>query len=271
MAAKGASLDGLRDFCNANEIPARRKQYWSQGTWNSLLQPAVLMKYCGYEVWNVHRKNGTKRPPDEWLVVEGAHPALLTGDDAKAIIAVRTSGKAKRFDRHNRHTKTSRYLLSGGPFTCARCGSNMVGYYSSAGRYYLCGSHVYRRGLGCGPGVYVRQAEVEQDVVEGLQEALAACAEGLAGEVNEELRARWEASNGHDPKAARKLEEVDRKIANIRAAIADGLDDISWANAELRKLAEVRVGLEQAIVPATTPPLPRSGLPCRGSLRRQGR
>ncbi len=253
MAAKGASLDQLRDFCNANEIPARRKRYWSQGTWNSLLQPAVLMKYCGHEVWNVHRKNGTKRPPEEWVVVEGAHPALIMEDEAKAIMSARHSGRGKRFDRRNRHAKTSRYLLSGGPFTCARCGSNMVGYYSSSGRYYLCGSHAYRKGLGCGPGVFVRQAEVEEQVVEGLRELLEACSEGLAAEVNEELQKLWEAANGRDPRAARRLEEVDRKIANIRAAITNGLDDIAWANEELRKLGAAREELERAADPADAP------------------
>jgi DNA invertase Pin-like site-specific DNA recombinase len=40
MAAKGTSLDELRDYWNSNGIPARRNQYWGQGTWNSLLQPA---------------------------------------------------------------------------------------------------------------------------------------------------------------------------------------------------------------------------------------
>ncbi len=256
MAAKGASLDELRDFCNSHGIPGRRKQFWSQSTWNSLLQPAVLMKYCGYEVWNVHRKNGTKRPPDEWVVVENAHAALITEEEAKAIGNTRAAGKGKRFDRHNRHTKTSRYLLSGGTFKCARCGSNMVGYYSTSGRYYLCGSQVYRRGLDCGPGVYVRQSEIEGEVFTGLRKLLAACsdASGFARTLNDELRTLWEASVGYEPGAEQRIDAVDRKVANIRRAVADGLDDIAWANEELGKLTTQRAELEKATIPAGKPP-----------------
>jgi DNA invertase Pin-like site-specific DNA recombinase len=77
MAGKGASLDQLRDFCHEKGIPARRGQYWSTGTWNSLLHPPALAKYCGHEVWNVHRKNGSVRPASEWIVVENAHPAII--------------------------------------------------------------------------------------------------------------------------------------------------------------------------------------------------
>jgi hypothetical protein len=214
------------------------------------------MKYCGHEVWNVHRKNGTVRPSAEWQIVENAHPALIGEADARAISAARGHGAKKRFDRHNRHTKTSRYLLSGGPFRCSRCGSNMVGYHNSAGRYYLCGSVAYRRGLGCGPGVYVRQSEVEDGVIEGLRELLSVCADevGFAAAVNEELRGLWEASNGYDPDAARRLEVIDRQTANIRRAIMDGLEDVAWANAELRKLGGQREELGQAATPVGKPP-----------------
>jgi len=256
MAARGASLDELRDFCNSHGIPGRRKQFWSQSTWNSLLQPAVLMKYCGYEVWNVHRKDGSQRPPDEWLIVEDAHPPLITEEEARTIGAARQSAKGKRFDTGYSRSRTSSYLLSGGLFVCERCGSNMVGYYSTSGRYYLCGSQVYRRGLDCGPGVYVRQSEVEAEVVTGLRELLSACSDpaGLVRTLNDELRALWEASVGYNPGAEKQMATVDRKIANIRRAIADGLDDISWANEELRQLSTQRDELEKATVPAGKPP-----------------
>jgi len=78
LAAEGASLHELRDFCNSNGIPGRRKSHWGTSTWNALLLPHILLKYCGYEVWNVRRKNGSIRPPSEWTVVENAHPAIIT-------------------------------------------------------------------------------------------------------------------------------------------------------------------------------------------------
>ncbi len=256
LAAKGASLDDLRDFCNDNSIPARRGGYWSSSTWNSLLQPNALLKYSGYGVWNVHRKNGTKRPPSEWVIVENAHEALITEEEAKAIAAARQSGRRRRFDVGYATSRNSRYLLSGGLFKCQRCGSNMTGLHRDGRRYYVCGSQPYRRGKGCGPGVYVPQALVESEVIEGLSGLLGACADpkGFTRQVNAELRQMWEESTGYDPRAVKKLEAIDGKIANIRRAIEDGLEDAAWANGRVQQLLAERKELEQAVKRVGEPP-----------------
>jgi hypothetical protein len=44
LAAAGASLAELRDFCNYTGIPARRKAYWGISTWNAILQPSVILQ-----------------------------------------------------------------------------------------------------------------------------------------------------------------------------------------------------------------------------------
>lgn len=36
---------------NKTGIPGRRKQYWGTSTWYALLQPSVLLQFCGYGVW----------------------------------------------------------------------------------------------------------------------------------------------------------------------------------------------------------------------------
>ena len=256
MAAKGASLDELRDFCNENGIPARCKEFWSQSTWNSLLQPAVLMKYCGHEVWNVHRKNGTERPPEEWLIVEKAHPALITEEEALAIRSTRGAGMKKRLDRHNRHRKQSRYLLSGGLFKCGRCGANMVGLKRSDGTYYVCGSSPNRRGLGCGPGVYVARDFIEAEVLAGLRDVWKSCvgSQGTVRQVNEELRTLWDQPNARDMDAGRQLVALDTKLNNIRRAIEEGLADVAWANDRLEELAQERERLRTAPVHVGNPP-----------------
>jgi hypothetical protein len=66
LAGNGASLEELREFCEKTGIPGRRKPYWGISTWYALLQPHVLMQYCGYAVWNVHTKAGRERPPEDW-------------------------------------------------------------------------------------------------------------------------------------------------------------------------------------------------------------
>lgn len=89
LAANGASLAELRDFCNRKRIPARRKRYWGFSTWNAILQPSVILQFCGHGVWNARTKEGHGRPPSDWVIVPNAHPALITEDEARAIIAAR--------------------------------------------------------------------------------------------------------------------------------------------------------------------------------------
>ena len=242
LAAKGASLDELRDFCNDTGIPARRGKYWSGSTWNSALEPQALLKFCGHEVWNVHRKNGSIRPVSEWVVVENAHPPLITEEEARAIGAARQSAKGKRFDTGYSRSRTSPYLLSGGLFVCERCGSNMRGLRTSSGTYYVCGSQPYRRGKGCGPGVYVPKALVEAEVIAGLEGLMAVCTDpkGMTRQVNKELKRIWEQSHGYDPNAAKRLQAVEQKIENIWKAIEDGLTDTDRANVRLDALAKDR-------------------------------
>jgi site-specific DNA recombinase len=256
LAANGASLDELREFCNERGLPARRGKYWSSSTWNSLLTPHALLQYCGFGVWNVHRKNGSIRPASEWVVVENAHPAIITQDEATAITAVRRGQSRKRFATTSNRSCSSPYLLSGGLFTCGRCGANMTGLRLTKHAYYVCGSLPYRKGRGCGPGVYVPQAAVEAETIKGLRELLAVCRDPKAftRQVNKELRALWERGNGRDPDAANKLEAVEAKIANIRCAVEDGLSDAAWANARLRELLAERDALKATTTTAGEPP-----------------
>ena len=172
LAGNGASMDQLRDYCNETGIPARRKQYWSTSTWAYLLRPGSLLQYCGYGVWNVHRKNGTERPASEWEVVENAHPAIITEDEAAKILEARKrSSNPTGVRRQSPAAGKSPYLLSGGLFKCDRCGSNMTGFLTTGSlRYYVCGSQPYRRGKGCGNGVYVPKKELEEKVIDGVSD-----------------------------------------------------------------------------------------------------
>jgi len=249
MAGGGSSLDEIRDFLNRNEIRARRGRYWSISTLYTMLQPHSLLQYCGYGVWNVHRKNGTMRPAAEWVIVENAQPAIISDEEALRITARRRSDQRKRFDTGYGQSRTSKYLLTGGTFKCARCGANMTGLTTASGTYYVCGSLPYRRGMGCGPGVYVPQKQVEAEVMEGAKALLGVCSDrkGFTRQVNEELRRVWEQRTGCDPQADRKVKAVDAKLSNILKAIEDGLVETAWANGRLR---ELRAEREALAVPA---------------------
>ena len=257
LAVAGASLAELRDFCNRKGIPARRKRYWGISTWNAILQPSSILQFCGYGLWNVRTKEGRERPSSEWVIVPNAHPALITEDEARSIIAARRRAQAAPSIPVNRgRSLTSEYLLSGGLFRCQRCDSNMIGFRTSSGEYYVCGSQPYRRGMGCGPGVYVPRRAVESEVCRGLSELLSQCADpqGFTRQVNAELRRLWQES-GHSENASAHagIEKVEAKIANIRRAVEDGFADASWANARLRELLVKRDALTGSL-DRTEPP-----------------
>ena len=271
LAAKGASFDQLRDFCNEAGIPAPRKRYWGTSTWYSLLQAPALLKYCGYAVWNVRTKKGKMKPRSEWVIVPDAHPAILTEAEAKALSRVRAkSASRRRFDTGYKRSATSPYLLSGGLFRCGRCGSNMTGFRTSA-RYYVCGSQPYRRGMGCGPGLYIRKEQAEEETVAGLIELLNVCADGggFVREVNDTIKRHWEQNTGYDPDAAHRIEVIDGKVANIRSAIEEGLADTAWANKRLRALKIEREEAESALTVSGEPP--RLDAKAAGAYRRDVR
>ena len=262
LAGNGASLEQLRAFCEKTGIPGRRKQYWGISTWHALLQPSVLMQYCGYAVWNVHTKARRERPANEWVIVERAHQALITEEEAKRIAEARQSlGGKKQFNAGANRSRTSRYLLSGGLFRCGRCGANMIGFHTDGRFYYVCGSQPYRSGMGCGPGVYVPQARVESEVLSGLRGVLDLCADPqrFMRAVNKELRQIWEASTGFRPDAGEQIAAIDRKVENIRRAVEEGLNDANWANTRLRELHAERgagSGLPKRVArPSLTPRL----------------
>ena len=61
-----------------------------------MLHPHCLLE-CA--VWNVRGKNQQHNPPSDWVIVENAHEALITEDDASRIIAARETNKRKYFDK----------------------------------------------------------------------------------------------------------------------------------------------------------------------------
>ena len=61
--------------------------------------------------------------------------------------------------------------------------------------------------------------------------------------MNEELQAVEQQESAEAVEIGRELTRVDQETANLRKAIKAGLDDVSWANMELRRLKAEREGL----------------------------
>ena len=257
LLAKGVSPGKVADFLNDNGIPAPRREYWGASTWNTLLQDYVLLVYSGYGVWNVHRKNGKKKPVEEWVIVENAHEPLISEDVARAIIEARKLKKEKySFDKGFHRSMDSPYLFSGGLFKCGRCGTNLQGTKKKGYGYYVCGSQPHRKGRGCGPGVLVPVDFIEPRVIGELKGFLGTIAgeKDLVRRVNREIEKLWMEENDIYPDVDRKIAAIDKELRNIRDAVGRGLDDVDWANSRLAILKRERSLLEQSRLMTGEPP-----------------
>jgi hypothetical protein len=251
LGGQGASYDAMALFMNESGVHAPRKRYWAESTIRELFTLDKLLKATGLGIYNMKTKKNKPKPPDQWVIEEKASPAIITEEEAAHIWEVRQDVKKARtfYDPGYGSSRRSKYLLSGGPFKCTRCGANMTGYRSKDRLYYVCGSLPYRKGMGCGPGLYVPKEEIEGVVLGDVNRILACCTEqqGFVRLVNEELRGIWQQMTGHNPAAARLIKEIDKKIANIRRNIEEGLNDAAWANSRMAELVAERAGLiEQA-------------------------
>ncbi|MFH1688783.1 MAG: recombinase family protein [Candidatus Eisenbacteria bacterium] len=238
-----ASLSRIQKFLNEQRVPSPRKRYWSKSSLYSLLQPSALLQYAGYGVWNVHSARGRRKPPSEWEIVENAHPAIITMDEAEAIMEINKRQSRVAQDRSKGRmakvrTKGSRYLLSGGLFVCKRCDANMVGYRNQNRLYYVCGSKAYRQGLGCGEGLQIRKDDIEDAVVEEIGHLFRSWTDGerLKRLMEEELKAVDQQRSEGAIEIERELARVEQETENLRSAIKAGLQDIAWANDELARL-----------------------------------
>ncbi len=255
-AAEGASLDALRDYLNDNSVPAPRGGYWSTSTLHSLLETHVVLQYAGYGVWGARKKRRQRwNDPREWEIVENAHPAIISEQEAKRVLEARRRARETHACASARMSSVrshgSRFVVSGGLFRCTRCGANMVGHTDRGRDGYVCGAAKYRRGLGCGPRVFVEKELLEGAVWDTVQcwarDTVRARAHEFAAGVNAELRSLWQASGGEAlSKARARTETIHKKISNIRQALEDGLSDVAWANERLSVLQDERAALLKA-------------------------
>jgi len=121
----------------------------------------------------------------------------------------------------------------------------MVGYRNQDRLYYVCGAKAYRRGLGCGEALQVRKEAIEDAMVEEVGHLFSSWTDTkrLMQAMNEELQARESQESAEAVEIGRELARVEQETENLRKAIRGGLDDVSWANTELRRLKAERAAL----------------------------
>jgi hypothetical protein len=122
----------------------------------------------------------------------------------------------------------------------------MAGARTADNRYYVCGSHLYRRGLGCGPAPWVREGWLDTRVLAAVREFIEWCfsdrgaidwARGGPGHP-------WGEGAACGGPEARELEAAEREIAGLRRSIEEGLVRTAQVNARLRALLGIRAELQ---------------------------
>ena len=252
---EGYGARSIASLLNQKGIPAPRSKYWGQETISAILSNPV---YIGDLTWRRRKTVGRSQrkvtEPKERVVLEGAVPALIgreTFGKRKAIAAARPFKEPAAREGHGK------YLLAR-LIHCGNCGRRFAGkpqnYRTRSGeerhrKYYVCTGYLTKGASVCPSNVI--PVEWADDAVTGLLQACL-CApkqlEALEARVRERIEARRK-SVSLDPRVfARRLEELDRRIANFYKAIGDGMDihvcrqhiaELTHRKAELEKEAEL--------------------------------
>lgn len=156
-----------RDILNELGIPAPRKKYWAT---TCLYEAEKSEALIGIGIYNKKQfaKSGKGRTKDksEWIIVENAHPALLSKDEFEILQALRKT-KLKRKGTETRFQSNNEHLLIGYPerFTCQSCGGKII----SSGDVYTCGRYNTNGKKACGTSYFsVKSDWLENKVLDEI-------------------------------------------------------------------------------------------------------
>jgi len=236
IAGKGyvAIADGLNQDC----IPPPKRGRWrnKDQKWGGVTIRGILANpaYYGARIYNRHPQSHlsgpTKdlwiNPTDNWVVVEDAHPAIVSKETFD--LANRRSREYVR----NRHTSESVYLLTS-LIKCGHCHFNFQGqnYGKKKVRYYVCGGYINKGNSVCSD-FKINKNEIEGFVVREIRKRI--LGSDLLGRLEEEMKNRLQVAS---------LDRLDTVESFERQ-----LTDVNIRIQRLLTLAENSVGLEGDIV-----------------------
>ena len=160
-------IDRARDILNELEIPAPRGKYWTS---TCLYEAERNESLIGVGIYNkrkyAQQGGGREKDKSQWIIVENAHPALLTKEEFEALKQLRTA-KQKKNGSVTKYQSNKEHLLSGysDRFTCTSCGGKII----SSGDVYVCGKYNVNGKKGCGASSFSVNAEwIENKVCEEI-------------------------------------------------------------------------------------------------------
>lgn len=249
------SYKRICEALNARAIPSPKGDYWSVGTVNDMLREHRLEQYMGTAFWNKEEKRDTTgkfKPREEWIIVENAHPAILTPDELKAALQRRAESRKTAVYGA---TRESQYLLTGlnfenKPFfTCQHCGGNVIGYGNSGTKWskYICGVHRMKGTHACSSNWRIDREWIEQTLIAEIQQRYTAperVDEMIKDIVSSSKRNRERDQSVQQIQA--QLKTCNTEIKNLLDAIKKGVDP-SLVYEEINNLKEQRETLESQI------------------------
>lgn len=159
------SFRAVVHWLNNKQYKTKRGQEWPSSTVKRILQNPV---YKGYFTYGKRKQGSTVYlPQDQWLVVKGDYPALISEQEYDRIQAII---KQRAFKHPKRHGKV--YIISG-LFRC-ECGGSMNGYTypkktgsQQVYTYYRCHNHISKGTAVC-KGNSIRKSVVEELVLKKI-------------------------------------------------------------------------------------------------------
>lgn len=258
----GWAYEEIRDALNQHGIEAPRGGLWSTSTIVATCREDMVWTAAGYSIWNKHyKKNKVKgekfKPVDDWEIEPNGHPAIITEEEAKAIIAVNRRRSTEHSQGDN-HARTSPYLLRGNNredvpiFLCGACGVRVIPWNSGRrGRpKYVCSTKQYKGPDYCA-SPRIDAKTLDNLVIDVLKNRFTPERIRLVIElVNEQIRRDSETEAKHGrvnlSSAHKRIREIDQQLHRIQRSIMAGFDPELWVD-QVRELKAERDRLTQKI------------------------
>lgn len=228
------SYDDIRDELNRRGIPGPRGGLWSTSCIYEFCREERVLQYAGVAYWNKqdHKTKGVRfKPKNQWVIVENAHPAIITMEEAERVLAV---NRKRHKNRAKLWVEKLNYMLSGDNlfgeplFRCKRCGGRMIGQNRNpryARRKYVCSTAANKGPHGCvWKGVPVDM--LESEIVKRITAILTDDGEleRYAADLRKVIEDEQEDIVRSQKQVTERLREIEREMNNLLNAISKGLD-----------------------------------------------
>jgi hypothetical protein len=258
------SFKQIRDHLNkkGEKYLNRYGKPWSITTIREICMRALEGVYSGLYYWNRTgrdlRGTGQKwKDSEEWIVIENAHPAIITYDEWKELKEV----MAPVVEERKKNIKPTRaedspYLFSGENavgepmFVCLNCGSPINSQQVAKNYYYLCSGYKNKGQAGCSKGVAIRKEELETKVLAAIKAQFTpAKIRVMVKEINKIINEENKDLEQAEKYLRKSIAETEKSINNIMLAIQQGNKSkvIPLLLDQLEKLQEEKLALEEEL------------------------